>query len=94
MANDPVCGMTIETSDAVAQEAYQGTTWYFCSDSCHSKFLANPAQYAQTGTITDPVCGMEVSADSDYHVEYAGKTRYFCSESCLDKFNKEPAQYQ
>ncbi len=93
MANDPVCGMTIETSDAVAQEMYQDTTWYFCSDSCHTKFLADPARYAKPGTITDPVCGMEVSADSDYHVEYAGKTRYFCSESCLGKFNGDPAQY-
>ncbi len=36
MVNDPVCGMEIEVASAAAQEAYQGTTWYFCSASCVS----------------------------------------------------------
>jgi len=93
MAIDPVCGMTIEENSAAAQEEYQGTTWYFCCDSCHSKFVAEPTRYAQPQSVTDPVCGMEVSMDSDYHAEYAGETYYFCCESCLDKFNTEPAHY-
>ncbi|NOY16141.1 MAG: YHS domain-containing protein [Gammaproteobacteria bacterium] len=93
MVNDPVCGMTIEVSNAAAQERYQGTTWYFCSDSCHSKFLVDPARYAQHETMTDPVCYMEVSLDSGYHAEYEGKTYYFCCESCLGKFMKDPTQY-
>lgn len=50
MVTDPVCGMTIEEDNAAAREEYQGTTWYFCSDSCHSKFLSDPAQYAKTET--------------------------------------------
>ncbi|HEC27521.1 MAG TPA: YHS domain-containing protein [Gammaproteobacteria bacterium] len=93
MVNDPVCGMTVEEDNAAAQEEYQGKTWYFCSSSCHSRFLADPPRYAHPEAMTDPVCSMEVSSDSRYHEEYAGKTYYFCSESCLSKFNKEPAQY-
>ncbi|GMT40921.1 MAG: hypothetical protein IEMM0001_1656 [bacterium] len=93
MAIDPVCGMTVEANSAAVQEEYQGTTWYFCSDRCRSRFLADPDTYAQPETMTDPVCCMEVSTDSSYHVEYDGKTYYFCCESCLGKFNIEPAHY-
>ncbi len=52
MVKDPVCGMNIEESSAAAQEEYQGTTVYFCSDICHSKFQANPGQYVPAGTTS------------------------------------------
>ncbi len=42
---------------------------------------------------TDPVCGMDVSEESEHYTEYAGKTHYFCSESCLSKFLASPSQY-
>ncbi len=93
MAKDPVCGMEVSADSAAAQETYQGTSWYFCSEGCHGKFQADPAQYAGSETLVDPVCGMEVSKDSDYHTEYAGRNYYFCSESCLGKFKAEPGQY-
>ncbi len=54
MVKDPVCGMTIEEDKAAATEEYQGSTLYFCSDSCHSKFQANPAQYVPAETTKDP----------------------------------------
>jgi len=53
MVKDPVCGMTIEESKAAAKEEYQGTTLHFCSDSCHTKFQANPAQYVPAETTGD-----------------------------------------
>ncbi|MFV2060070.1 MAG: YHS domain-containing protein [Gammaproteobacteria bacterium] len=93
MVNDPVCGMTIEIKNAAAQEEYQDTTLYFCSKSCHSKFLANPAQYNQADVLTDPVCGMKVTKNSDHHMQYAKQNYYFCCDSCLDKFRVEPGQY-
>jgi len=93
MAKDPVCGMEISADSAAAQETYQGTTWYFCSESCHAKFQADPAQYARSETLTDPVCGMEVSKDSAYHVEHAGQNYYFCSDSCQDRFKANPGDY-
>jgi len=53
MVKDPVCGMDIEESSAAAQEEYLGSTVYFCSDSCHSKFQANPGQYAPAATTSE-----------------------------------------
>jgi len=42
---------------------------------------------------TDPVCGMEVSEDSDHHAAYNGQSYYFCSSSCLEKFEVDPESY-
>jgi Cu+-exporting ATPase len=42
MAIDPICGMTV--SEATARKAERdGQTFYFCSDGCQRKFLANHA---------------------------------------------------
>ncbi|HEX7831918.1 MAG TPA: heavy metal translocating P-type ATPase [Thermoanaerobaculia bacterium] len=43
---DPVCGMTISKDDAVGSSEHDGTTYYFCSIGCKTKFDANPATYA------------------------------------------------
>ena len=43
--------------------------------------------------LKDPVCGMEVSADSRYHLEQKGGRLVFCSDRCLEKFREEPAAY-
>ncbi|HEX7810181.1 MAG TPA: HAD-IC family P-type ATPase, partial [Thermoanaerobaculia bacterium] len=43
---DPVCGMTISKDDAVGSSEHDGTTYYFCSIGCKTKFGANPATYA------------------------------------------------
>ncbi len=43
---DPVCGMTIEQSDAVGTSEYQGTTYYFCSQDCKEEFDSAPEDYA------------------------------------------------
>ncbi len=41
----------------------------------------------------DPVCGMEVSADSPHHAEHDGRHYYFCSSHCLHKFHAAPQEY-
>ena len=43
--------------------------------------------------LSDPVCGMSVSADSDYRHTHEGKNYVFCSASCRDKFVATPAKY-
>jgi len=42
MVVDPVCGMSIAPEAAARRSEYAGETYYFCSPSCHSRFLANP----------------------------------------------------
>lgn len=44
---DPVCGMTIDASNAAGTSEYKGETYYFCSPVCNEKFDANPAQFAE-----------------------------------------------
>ena len=46
-----------------------------------------------SGNDTDPVCGMQVSADSGYAKMHRGVLYRFCSRSCLDKFDADPQQY-
>jgi Cu+-exporting ATPase len=42
---DPVCGMEIDPATAAASEEYQGRAYYFCSQTCKEKFVADPAAY-------------------------------------------------
>jgi Cu+-exporting ATPase len=42
---DPVCGMTIDPSDAVGHFDYKGQTYYFCAESCLEQFRENPEQF-------------------------------------------------
>jgi P-type Cu+ transporter len=44
-AKDPVCGMMIETEDAVGSTTYESQDVYFCSDQCRRDFEADPARY-------------------------------------------------
>ncbi len=54
---DPVCGMTVNPEDPAATEQHNGHTYFFCSDNCHGKFLADPGQY------TDPADAGSDDAD-------------------------------
>ena len=76
-AIDPVCGMTVDPEQAAASFVHAGTTFYFCSNSCHKKFQSSPESYLspQSGhsccsgdtnvaaTHTDPTYRMTESAE-------------------------------
>ena len=42
---------------------------------------------------TDPVCGMQVSLESEHRFTYRGEDYYFCCGSCRDKFAADPERY-
>jgi len=42
---DPVCGMTVAPDSGKPSLAYAGKNYHFCSQKCHDKFAADPAQY-------------------------------------------------
>lgn len=42
---DPVCGMKITPSDAVATAQHGGRTYYFCSQECADAFREAPEDY-------------------------------------------------
>lgn len=45
------------------------------------------------GDLTDPVCGMAVTAASQHHFRYAETDYYFCCGGCRSKFAANPEQY-
>ena len=47
---DPVCGMTVDPSkNKGGSFDYDGTTYYFCSQGCRTKFEADPAGWLKSG---------------------------------------------
>lgn len=47
MERDVVCGMQVDPAKAPAKSEYKGKTYYFCAQSCKTKFDAEPAKYAK-----------------------------------------------
>ena len=47
---DPVCGMTIDETAAVATSEHEGRTFHFCSTACKQRFDQDPATYATPST--------------------------------------------
>jgi Cu+-exporting ATPase len=43
--------------------------------------------------LTDPVCGMPVTNDSEFSICSGGSDYYFCSRGCFDKFEENPEQF-
>jgi len=50
---DPVCGMTVNP-DSAKQAEHDGQFYHFCSDSCRSKFTADPEQYLGKAAVAGP----------------------------------------
>ena len=42
---DPICGMQVDTEQAVGKSEYRHRTYYFCSTGCKRKFDYDPARY-------------------------------------------------
>ena len=55
-------------------------------------FDKTEAVTSETG-LTDPVCGMSVTEDSEYHIHIGDSDYYFCSGGCFDKFEANPEQF-
>ncbi|UDL92488.1 cadmium-translocating P-type ATPase [Mesorhizobium sp. PAMC28654] len=91
VVRDPVCGMTVDPVAGKPTAEYGGHLFHFCSERCHSKFVAEPEKYL---TATDPVCGMSVDRSTAKHfLSHEGHGLYFCSAACMAKFAAEPRKY-
>jgi len=60
---DPVCGMDVGPATAAGHAEFQGTTYYFCSARCQTRFEAGPARYLTAAPATPP-CGHDHGAMS------------------------------
>lgn len=50
-ATDPVCGMRIGRSSAVAGGTYRGHPYFFCSRECQERFAREPTAYVEVKAI-------------------------------------------
>lgn len=70
---DPVCGMSVDPATAKWSAAHAGTTYYFCSSSCRTKFIGNPQKYLQSSgkdhdTVSEsPCCGGHTKGADSAH---------------------------
>ncbi len=108
-AIDPVCGMQVERQLAPASARSGDQTYFFCSDRCRDRFVADPDRFraGETRRISgdetrrtnmsqeiDPVCGMTVEPESAAaKTEYEGKTYYFCNPGCAKAFDRKPEAF-
>ena len=45
LARDPVCKMDVDEKAAPARADYEGDQYYFCSEDCKRRFIADPERY-------------------------------------------------
>ena len=78
MAKDPVCGMTVDEATALSAER-DGETFYFCSEHCRRKFLAQP-QPGGSGGGSDSHAPRDHSHHDHKHaaVKPSAAAKYFC----------------
>ncbi len=50
LVTDPVCGMRLRRSDAVAQEDHRGHPYYFCTEACRRQFSEEPQRFVRVVT--------------------------------------------
>lgn len=65
MVRDPVCLMAIEPRRAAATAEHAGRLYYFCSDACRAKFVAQPQTYLDKAPGMRLTVGVMGSAAED-----------------------------
>lgn len=87
MTKDPICGMSVDEVTALRAER-DGQMFYFCSEHCRKKFLAQPSEPSPKGKASHSCCGGNAKDDS--HSEHAhhdhggamakssANAKYFC----------------
>ncbi|HCM39756.1 MAG: hypothetical protein A2Z97_00330 [Bdellovibrionales bacterium GWB1_52_6] len=79
MTKDPVCGMTVDPGDAY-QADYNGTTYFFCSESCVTRFESAPSAYL--GESLRLVTNQPSAKDHDYTCPMHPEVRQLGPGSC------------
>ena len=81
MAKDPICGMTVDEATALHAER-DGQIFYFCSEHCRQKFLAQAAsENPDCSTMTHEqhgCCGGEHDHHHHAAIKPSATAKYFC----------------
>jgi len=60
---DPVCGMSIDPSAARHTVEHGGVRYFFCSDSCHDRFVEDPASWVRPPRVSVSFGGVHVEGE-------------------------------
>ena len=71
LVQDPVCGMTIDSTTAAESVKFDGETYFFCSSRCRSEFERDPARHA--GQLVHAAAGHSTPAHSHEGGEMASE---------------------
>ena len=61
---DPVCGMKVDPATAKRSAEHGGTRYFFCSDSCHDRFVEDPASWANPPKVSLSFGGLSVEGEA------------------------------
>ena len=76
MTQDPICGMTVDEATALRAER-DGEAFYFCSDHCRTKFLAQSHPVSEDSHQHMPVgeehscCGGKAGEEAHRHEHHS-----------------------
>ena len=75
LVEDPVCGMMIAPAEAVGRLEHDGTTYYFCHESCLERFRDHPEQFLHPPVASNGAAspaGIEYTCPMDPEVRQIG----------------------
>src|SRR5450830_778500 len=64
-----------------------------CSGHSHAHKAIGEDVQANRAPLTDPVCGMTVTEQSEHRHEHEGQLYYFCCAHCKAKVSANPGQF-
>ncbi|MGN6100181.1 MAG: heavy metal translocating P-type ATPase [Devosia sp.] len=70
-AVDRVCGMTVDPQKARWTAVHDGETYYFCSEGCRDRFVADPATYLAPDRFAVPMGAAHGHAGHDHAHHHA-----------------------
>jgi P-type Cu+ transporter len=82
MAKDPVCGMNVDAATAKHIAEHRGQKYYFCSQGCKSKFVADPGQFLSSKQETPPHPAAQADAGAIYTCPMHPEVRQTGPGSC------------
>ena len=60
---DPVCGMTVDPTTARHSVEHGGTRYFFCSGSCHERFVKDPGSWVKSPGVRISFDGVQVEGE-------------------------------
>src|SRR5262249_5448168 len=82
MAKDPVCGMNVDAATAKHIAEHSGQKYYFCSEGCKSKFVADTGQFLSSKHHTPPHPTAQADAGAIYTCQMHPEVRQTGPGSC------------